>query len=357
MDRQQETNEIEELQAFLDRARPYFGTEREKTFFEVGMRGHYENPTTELLQFFIDPQNQHGLGDAFYRGLLSALELDEAECGAVLSVDTEVVTASGGRIDLLISTDSCIIAIECKIYHFQVNPFEEYVEHVRQLCQENGKQPIYMILCIGGNSSQSEWRGVPYRNLVECTKSFLAESLLDNPMNKWGILAREFLIHLERFGENRMNEDRFEFIKENLASIKKAKDMEEEFLNEIKRRVAGTLNNESLVSKIHNWREGPALRFSLSSWESQSDVVFLINISQAAPSFYVISYIQDPIPDFVEAFKSIWGTEIIATNDSRWWQFGLNDPLLFEEAMKAVPKAINSLDAAEKLRIELKPSL
>lgn len=355
MDRQQETNEIEELQAFLDRARPYFGTEREKTFFEVGMRGHYENPTTELLQFFIDPQNQHGLGDAFYRGLLSALELDEAECGAVLSVDTEVVTASGGRIDLLISTDSCIIAIECKIYHLQVNPFEEYVEHVRKLCQDNGKQPIYMILCIDGNSSQSEWTGVPYRNLVECTKSFLAESLLGNPLNKWGVLARDFLMHLARFGESPMNDEQFDLIKNNIINISKLKELERRFSDEVVQRVIRESGCNNVFGKTSRTGE-VNIRFRYSNWESNDDVMLYHDAAGGESCFTVIAFIENPSPDLVEAFRyqldSIdMGAAVESYREAGWWGCTWKGQQI-ETAITLVSNSLKALDIVGRIRLK-----
>lgn len=355
MDRQQEINEIEKLQAFLDRARPYFSAEREKTFFEVGVRGHYENPTTEVLQFFMNPQNHHGLGDAFYRGLLSALELDEAECGTVLSVDTEMVTASGGRADLLITTDSCIIVIECKIYHLQVNPFQEYMEHVRKLCQESGVQPIYAILCIDGNSSQPEWKGISYRKLVECTTPFLAESFLDNPLSKWGVLARDFLMHISRFGESPMNDEQFDLVKNNILNIGKIKELEKKFSDEVIERVNQESGRGDICAKKSRLGD-IRIRFRYSGWENNDDVMLYHDAACEDSLFTVMAFIENPTSELVEMFQCQleaidMKSAVESYREAGWWGCTWKGQQV-EAAISLVSKSLKALDAVGRIRLK-----
>ena len=93
-------------------------TTKEVTLFDVGVRGHFENPTTELLSFFLDTAKAHNLGECFFKGLKSLLEGKNkmAILGSLESVETEVSTMIGQRIDLLLETDTEIIIVECKIY-------------------------------------------------------------------------------------------------------------------------------------------------------------------------------------------------------------------------------------------------
>lgn len=37
-------------------------SEAQATFLNIGGRGYYENPASDLLQFFFRPDNAHGLG-------------------------------------------------------------------------------------------------------------------------------------------------------------------------------------------------------------------------------------------------------------------------------------------------------
>src|SRR5690625_966789 len=134
---------ISELQLLIDKARRYFMPVAEMTFFDVGMRGHYENPTTDLLAFFLDPARQHNLGDSFSRGLLDAIGVEADEAGAVVSVKREVAT-NGGRIDLVIEFEQLLLVVECKIYHHQNNPFKAYEAYSNETFPEKQKRFVIM---------------------------------------------------------------------------------------------------------------------------------------------------------------------------------------------------------------------
>ena len=45
----------------------------EKTIFSIGCRGHYENPTSDILAFYLDPEAEHQLGSLVLDSLFSAL--------------------------------------------------------------------------------------------------------------------------------------------------------------------------------------------------------------------------------------------------------------------------------------------
>src|SRR5690625_5820378 len=109
---------ISELQLLIDKARRYFMPVAEMTFFDVGMRGHYENPTTDLLAFFLDPARQHNLGDSFSRGLLDAFGVEADEAGPVGWVKREVAT-NGGRSDRVTAFEQWLRAVECRTYQHE----------------------------------------------------------------------------------------------------------------------------------------------------------------------------------------------------------------------------------------------
>lgn len=355
MDKPQEVIEIDELQALIDGSGPHLNAKREKNFFEVGLRGHYENPTTELLRFFIDPNNQHGLGKSFYHGILLALNLSEHECGSLLSVETEVVTESGGRIDLIISTENYIIAIECKVYHHQENPFHDYMAYVEQLCQTNECIPRYAILCIDGISSQPEWTGVSYQSLVQHTSSHLSKSLLENPLNKWGVLAREFLMHLARFGENSMNDAQFEFVKNNILNINKLIALKSRFADEVAQRVKLESEHENIHVKFS--KKGDIhLRFRYSEWESNDDVLLYHEDTGDVTCFNVKAFIENPSPELVEAFhcqldRTDMNSSTGSYREAGWWgcEWNCQNP---ETAISLVSKSLTALDVVGRIRFK-----
>ncbi len=86
----------------------------EKNIFSIGGRGHYENPISDILSFFIDPQDQHGMGDVFLRAFFHSLD----ECPETLHLNStprrEELTKTGNRLDIVIESDNWILVIENK---------------------------------------------------------------------------------------------------------------------------------------------------------------------------------------------------------------------------------------------------
>ena len=198
---------LESYKALIDKFNKLDIATRELTLFDVGARGHFENPTTELLSFFLDTAKAHNLGDCFFKGLKYLLESKNkmAILGSLENVETEVSTAKGNRIDLLIETKDALIIVECKIYHEQNNPFDDYTSYGRQRITDNKKEDerdknlVQIVLCLDGRIDDviknNGWYGISYQKLVEAIEPHLSKALLDNPYNKWSLFAREFLLH------------------------------------------------------------------------------------------------------------------------------------------------------------------
>lgn len=196
---------LDELKRALWLTHKYSFQEVEKTFFDVGMRGHYENPLTELLAFFINPNNEHGLGNIFFDGFLEALAIDKKEVGGFENIFREYGTVNGGRLDLLIQTTQAVIAIECKVYHLQNNPFEVYQKDIEELFDKD-LHKHYVVLSIDGSiaeysTASEQWVGVSFSQLVQSIQNKIGSKLIAHPFNKWLVLARELLLHMNNYTE------------------------------------------------------------------------------------------------------------------------------------------------------------
>lgn len=81
--------------------------ERPRTFMEIAGYPHCENVCSNILAFFMDPEEPHGLGTLVLDALASAAGIagtNEGISGSV-SVEHEVITDEDKRIDLLITSD------------------------------------------------------------------------------------------------------------------------------------------------------------------------------------------------------------------------------------------------------------
>src|SRR5579883_1198748 len=108
--------------------------ERLPTYLEIAGYPHYENVISNLLAFFFDPAEVHGLGTLAIESLCEAAGKSDMPISGDLVVEREI-NVGGGRIDILISGEQLAIAIENKIYHDPNNPFHLYA------CYLNNKFP------------------------------------------------------------------------------------------------------------------------------------------------------------------------------------------------------------------------
>lgn len=88
--------------------------ERPRTFMEIAGYPHYENVCSNILAFFMDPEESHRLETLVLDALASAGNIAAADegVGGSVSVEREIVTDAGNRIDILIESDDRAILIE-----------------------------------------------------------------------------------------------------------------------------------------------------------------------------------------------------------------------------------------------------
>lgn len=278
--------EFTELESILDdlKTLPVL-PKREANLFSAGARGHYENPVSDVLAFYLDPDGEHGLNTLALDALLACLP----EASNLISVsalvkppEREVSTVEGNRIDLLLESDEWVMIIENKIGHLLNNPFDDYTAYLDDDSYQ-GKKPYFIVLSPNGRSPVG-WTGVSYPELTRQLTSRLGEAFVSAPLNKWLILLREYVLHLESL----MISPAFpieteEFVRENLHRIHELVQLKNSvikgMMEEGRRILTAQFSHLQYEVKVvqHTWLGYPALRFSLDRWKSYSDVVLFLN--------------------------------------------------------------------------------
>ncbi len=131
--------------------------ERPRTFMEIAGYPHYENVCSNILAFFMDPEESHGLKTLVLDALANAGNIATADegVGGNVSVEREVVTHAGNRIDILITTDTHAILIENKIFAAAYNPFPDYSRFLDGLARDRRKHKL--LLTLSPTSEGKEW--------------------------------------------------------------------------------------------------------------------------------------------------------------------------------------------------------
>ncbi len=183
--------------SFLMLVARYQVSTRERTIFSLGGRGYYENPASDMLAFFLRPNAEHGFGTLFLSALFECMGHATIPELTGATVEREIKTLQGNRMDLpIIGEDWCLI-VENKIWHIKSNPFEDYEVHAMSLGK---KTTLFAVLSPAGEGVRTkhhEWVGIKYADYCDELRRRLGRALFDAPHSKWHLFAREFILHIE----------------------------------------------------------------------------------------------------------------------------------------------------------------
>lgn len=256
---------------------------REANLFSVGARGHYENPVSDVLAFYLDHTGEHGLGALALKALLACMpEGEKLTSELVTPPEREVSTTVGNRIDLLLESDNWVMIIENKIQHLLNNPFDDYIAYLHG-DNFRHKERYFVVLSPYGRTPPG-WIGISYPQLIQQLNSSLGEALISKPLNKWLILLREYVLHLESLMLNpAFPAETEEFVRDNLHRIHEMVQLKNDVIKGImeegRRTLTARFNHQSYGVKVvqNTWSGYPALRFSFEHWTTYSDVVLFMN--------------------------------------------------------------------------------
>lgn len=375
------TSNFDRFEALINKFRALDLTEKEMNFFDVGVRGHFENPTTELLSFFLDSAKPHDLGDSFFKGLEATIAKDKIllDLGELESVETEVMTQNGKRIDLVVETENALILIECKIYHHQNNPFDEYTafgnHRISKPNQDSTpKKLIKLVLCLSGKVSPQlvaeDWQGVSYNDLVQHIEKNLSTTILNNPYNKWALFAREFLFHLKGLDTmTKINENEINFLTENLSEFAQLGNyIYNDLMSKIGQQIKLKLNTSDLQDfdckvKHDKWYGyDPIIRFSNLNWSTGSDAVLWLKANDSEVAYKINLHIGKQSDELVEQFKNMIGNVLLSagsepwyeTNKTYWcisWSFKTFDLEAISDQMFELMRHLNDLELNYRTRL------
>ncbi|RZT93574.1 PD-(D/E)XK nuclease superfamily protein [Ancylomarina subtilis] len=194
-------NNIEQLQAFLEKADIPKIKAKPKTFLGIAKQPHYENVLSNLYAFFFDVNEEHGLKDLFISTFIDIIQVKTKGQGKQFYFDdgfevrTEVGTGEG-RIDLFLANESSAIIIENKVYHNLINPLANYWALIDRIELQN---KIGVVLSL---------RKIPYtgnENFINITHLELMEEVMRNLNIYEEQASPKFLIFLEDLHQNIKN--------------------------------------------------------------------------------------------------------------------------------------------------------
>ncbi|MDR2654157.1 MAG: PD-(D/E)XK nuclease family protein [Mycoplasmataceae bacterium] len=134
--------------------------EKELNFFQIAGFPHYENVSSNILMYFLKNED-------ILKIFLECAGIEFDETLDFIDVSREESTENQKRIDILINTPKYIIGIENKIWAALYNPIDDYVKHLEDKAQREGKTGHLIVFSKNGVPKSDKYKSVLYKEFKE----------------------------------------------------------------------------------------------------------------------------------------------------------------------------------------------
>ncbi len=231
-----------------------------KTFMEIAGYPHYENVCSNILKFYLDPHNEHGLKNLVLNSLLHLVNKDfEFDTdNEKIEIYREYITKKNNRLDLLILTNEYAIGIENKIFHHLHNDLSDYYTTVESCATD--KKTICIVLSLNKLNKIEDTEKLKENHFVNITYEQLFENIkksigqyIGNSNIKYVTHLTDFIKTMENFNPTTMeNKELFKFIKTNATEIQELTKQFSVYINALNSKITvlkDTMQNKPKADK------------------------------------------------------------------------------------------------------------
>lgn len=212
------------------------------TFMELSGYPHFENVCSNILSFYFDTQQKHGLKDLAIKSLLQCIPEFDNGFGEIYTkeVHREYGIENLKRIDLVIDCNDFCVSIENKIFHWLHNDLPVYESEINK--KFPNQKNYHIVLSLKKENVTGSFVSITYEEFFNQLKSNLGYySIKGN--NTYIIYLLDFIKTIENhYKMEDVNKEMFHFLVNNYETIKEI-DLE-------KRKIDDLLSN--LVNQISN---------------------------------------------------------------------------------------------------------
>jgi len=252
-------------------------TSSPKTVFNLGGKGHYENPISDVMSFYCDIRAEHNFGDLMLRSIFNSANIGDAHryLQIVTPPQREVVTMERKKIDLVVVGTDWVLTIENKIRAKLNNPLDQYVEYITENYPD--KKPYYLILSVKAENAPAPWQNILYGDFYRNITKLLHQRFSEIGPNKWYTILHEFLLNIKQIiGDEQMDPKRRAFISQHYEEIHELIAMQGEYIDYLSLEIESIIGNVGIdVSiKIEDWKKRVlAIRIDSAKWHNNNNMV------------------------------------------------------------------------------------
>lgn len=280
---------IDELKESMNSI-PKFIFEKEKNIFDIGTRGFYENPFTDVLAYILDSKSEYKGRDLFLKYLLQDCFPEEVVDSFMdrCNTTTQHKTNMGNRIDLILYNNRYLILFENKIYHTLNNPLDDYRDDITSKYPHLEK--FFVIMSYKKEHVPQDWK---YINIQKAFYNILKDpsaSLND----KWDYFVKDFLLQFSDKHKLKMEQDITEFIENNFSKILDARDKLDSYIQGLAEQIKTETDIRGYHINNKNWAKNEiAIRFYPFLDENNVTLIFTDNGKLNVSLYYYVDFTKN----------------------------------------------------------------
>jgi len=356
------------------------------TLLEIAKFPHSELACSNILAFFLDPNEEHKLGTIVLNSLLEAAAFPErisAPSPHSVEIIREERTDTNKSIDLVIISGSFVVGIENKIYAEAYNPFEDYKRRLEEIAKKNKIPPenVFKILLSLKPETQTEdlcgFKPLMYDKFFSILRANIGQRMLDADQRCWIYLV-DFITTIQNLRRQyTVNKELLDFFKAHEETALKfyleLRNLEE-LLRSKTERVAENVKRPEGFPRFWFWSSlsDPDETYIYHSWCCDTEIngvpVRIEVIVYINRGWEIVVWSREG-GDFSKVCKWLEDHKIppvrVSQSDKHWFYEEFKDPDLslaeekvgakFQELLEGInkargPKEIQTLSAAQKRR-------
>lgn len=314
------------------------------TVFEIARFPRREDVFSNLIAFFISNKIEHGFQkiwiDAFSKIL--GFEIDNIQ-----SVEREVYTETGNRIDLVIYTDSQIIGIENKVDASLYNDLDDYYSYLKNLSEHQQKNPVLAVLSLSNHELKEEYISITYKQLYTGINNVRIEELNKVDQYYLSLFSQtvEAIKRLSGDNEFMFDEDFFHLYnnnKDEVVDIIKRYDSINDYCSILAKDLVNTLNELKLknVEKLWVWTKVT----TVVDFVKIGELKLAIDITHSIDGITVSIFSRKFSNENSKKIHKIIGSEIASYKNNRYYLDEKIDISNYGDKITSVISLIQSID-------------
>lgn len=190
------------------------------TYLELSGQPHFENVCSNILAFYFNTNESHGLKDLVLKSFIECIDeniLIENDIETI-SIERELGVDDKKRIDIIVECSDFVIVIENKIYHELINDLFIYEKSIKNIYPN--KKHIFIVLSLKEEKPNNEkFSPITYEQFFNKLKNNIG-SYFVNSNNQYSIFLIDFIKTIENLKQKQiMNKEYFNFFIENKSTI------------------------------------------------------------------------------------------------------------------------------------------